>query len=266
MMARGRRALPLLLLGAGTAAAACTDVPSGPGTPFSIAFERLPFPAVVLGDLLRDTLGAVAPLAAVVYDGSGDLMADAAVEYVVVGGAATLQPGNLMRGDSLGGEVRITAYAGELPSLPRTLVVVRRPDTLAAPEAAPAPLEWVPLPAPAGLARSDTLAVRVLSQRPDSAPAAVPSWVVRYELFVNGTTAVALGDTSLVWVVDDNGRASAVDTTDAEGRATRRVRARGDAPGIAGVDSVVLFVTALGTEAPLPGSPVRIVLPVRSRE
>lgn len=266
MTARVRRALPLLLLGAGIAAAACTDVPSGPETPFSIAFERLPFPAVVLGDLLRDTLGNVAPLGAVVYDGSGAVIESARVEYLVVGGAATLQPGNVLRGDSLGGEVRITAFAGELPSLPRTLVVVRRPDTLAAPEAAPAPLEWVPLPAPLGLARSDTLTVRVLSSRPDSAPAPVPSWVVRYELFVNGTTAVAPGDTSLVWLVDDANRASAVDTTDVEGRAARRVRARGDAPGIAEVDSVVLFVTALGTEAPLPGSPVRIVLPVRIRE
>ncbi len=260
-----RRGLALLGGALGAAAlAACTDVPSSPETPFSIAFEHLPFPAVVLGDLLRDSTGAVASLEATVFNAAGEPIPDASIEYFVVGGAAVLLPGNQVRGDTLDGEVRITAVAGGIPSLPRTLRVVRRPDSLAGPTGAIEPIQYTPLPNPT-LNRSGPLTVRVLATPAGAQAVGVPSWVVRYEVLVEGVR-VAPTDTSLVWLVNDAGRPAVLDTTDAGGEATLRLRVDGANPAIDDLDSVVVSVTAQGVATPLRGAPVLLIVPIRPRQ
>ena len=70
-----RRALALALLGS----AACSDLTSTPGGPQSLSIDSLPFPAVVVGDTLRDTLGVAAPVTAKVYDGANRVIAGAPV-------------------------------------------------------------------------------------------------------------------------------------------------------------------------------------------
>jgi hypothetical protein len=264
--ARGRRAAPLaLLVGGAAVAAACTEVPTGADTPFSIEF-RLPFPAVVVGDTLRDSTGAVAPLAAVAYNADGDPIPAAPIGYFVVGGAAVLLDGGLVRGDTAGRTVRVSADANGIPSLPLQLAVVARPDSLAGPDEAPDTLRYGVIPDPA-LDRSEALTVRVLSVPEGGTAAGVASWVVRYRLVLGeDTLPVGIGDTTLAWLVDDNGRPSALDTTDASGAASRRVRVNGLNPAIDAVDSLVISVTAQGTRAPLRGAPVLLVLPVRPRQ
>ena len=245
-------------------AAGCTDLPSAAGEPFSIEFERLPFPAVVVGDTLRDSTGRAAPLAATAYDIDGAALPPTGVAYIVNGRAVTLLPGNFVRGDTVDAEVRVSALAGSLPSLTRTLRVVRRPDSLAGPTTAPGALTYGVPPNPTS-DRSDALAVRVLATPAGGTATGVQSWVVRYRLVVRGDT-LAVGDTSLVWLADDAGRPAPLDTTDATGEASRRVRINGLNPAVDGLDSVVVSVTAQGTTAPLRGAPVRLALPVRLRQ
>ena len=90
------------------------------------------------------------------------------------------------------------------------------------------------------------------------------SWVVRYRLVVEGDT-VPVDDTSLVWIADDAGRPAPLDTTDASGEASRRIRINGLNPAVDVLDSVVVSVTAQGTATPLRGAPIRLALPVRRR-
>ena len=245
-------------------AAGCTDLPSAADEPFSIEFERLPFPAVVVGDTLRDSTGRAAPLAATAYNIDGTPLPPTAVTYVVSGRAVVLLPGNFVRGDTLDAETRVSALAGSLPSLSRTLRVVRRPDSLAGPTTAPGALTYGVPPSPTS-DRSEALAVRVLATPTGGTATGVPSWVVRYRLVVRGDT-LAVGDTSLVWLADDAGRPAPLDTTDGTGEASRRVRINGLNPAVDGLDSVVVSVTAQGTTAPLRGAPVRLALPVRLRQ
>ena len=244
-------------------AAACTDVPTGADVPFSLEFERLPFPAVVAGDLLRDTTGAVAPLAAAAFNVDGAPIADAPIQYLLVGGGATLEAGGLVRGGTAGDTVRITAVAGDVPSLPRLLWVVPRPDSLAGPDEEPDALTWG-IPPNAANDVSDPIAARLVA-RVNGTVAPVRSWIVRFRLVVNGDT-LAPGDTNLVWLVDDQGRPSAIDTTGSDGTASRRVRINGlGIDPVDGLDSVVVSVTPLGLTTPVAGAPVHITLPVAQR-
>ena len=259
-----RRALLLATAaGAAAAVAACTDLPSSPDEAFSIEFESLLFLVVVLGDSLRDSTGTARPVSATAFNVDGTALPASAVQYLLVGAGATLLPGNFVRGDTLDAEVQVRAVAGTLPSLPRALRVVPRPDSLAGPTTAIPAIEYG-LPFSPTADRSDPVAVRVLNTADPAATAAVQSWVVRYRLVIRGDT-VPLSDTSLVWLVDDANRRSAIDTTDADGQASRRVRVNGLNPLVDDLDSVVVSVTAQGTRTPLRGAPLRIALPVRSR-
>ena len=270
MSARRTRAATFGVLAAGAAAAllaaACTDVPTGADVPFSLEFERLPFPAVVAGDLLRDSTGAAAPLGGIAFNVDGEPIADAAIQYLFVGDAARLEDGALVRGVSAGAgaagdTVRITAVAGDVPSLPQRLWIVPRADSLAGPQEAPDTLYWGIPPTPGDV--SGPIDVRLFA-RVNALAVPVRSWVVRYRLVVAGDT-IAPSDTSLVWLVDDAGRPSAIDTTDASGGAARRVRVNSLNDAIDALDSIVISVTVQGITTPIAGAPVLVTLPVAAR-
>lgn len=258
----GDRALVVGVAGAAALVlAACTDVPTGADVPFSLEFERLPFPAVVVGDLLRDSTGAAVPLDAVAFNVDGEPIAGAPIQYLLVGDAARLEEGALVHGVEAGDTVRITAVAGDVPSLPRLLWVVPRPDSLAPPTEPPDTLRYTIPPDPS---RDVSTVGTTLFARVDGTAVPVRSWVVRFRLVVDGDT-LAPNDTTRAWLVDDAGRRSAIDTTDAAGRATRRVRVNSLADGIDDLDSLVVSVTPMGITTPIAGAPVLITLPVARR-
>jgi hypothetical protein len=90
----------------------------------------------------------------------------------------------------------------------------------------------------------------------------VNAWPVRFELL---SPANPTNDTTKsVYLVDDQGRASTLDTTDASGLAGRKVRVRAAQFPAAGVtDSVIVRATATYRGVVLKGAPVRIALPVK---
>lgn len=120
-------------------ALACADV-GDPGGPTSLAFSlrQLPAPFLVLRDTLRDTLGNLAPLRALVYDGNDNLLPDAEVVYTVLDTAhVALRPGNyLVSTDTTPlRTVRVQARAGSLVSEPLAITILPAlPDTLVNPD------------------------------------------------------------------------------------------------------------------------------------
>jgi hypothetical protein len=241
---RGRR----LVLGIGAAAviaAACSDVPSDPNTPFSIEFNRAASPSVVLGEAMFDSLGNAAPLKARVFNAEGEEIVGAAVTYHVVA-YSNVTPTNPAFSDSVPLTVdaasgivtgksapvyatktaRVYAQAGKLQSQTITITATRHPDTLVAGASVKDSLMLSFLNTDSLLvAPSSPFTVRLLhtSGALSAADSAVPAYLVRFRIVQPANAAT---DTSYVMVTNGDRKRSELDTTDASGNASRQLRIR----------------------------------------
>lgn len=250
-----------LVAGAALAAAACIDLSTDPDEIVAIEFTPLAWPSVVAGDTLRDAAGAVAPLRARLFAGDGSEVVGAPVEFLVEDGGVRIAMSDLLvADDTTTGSARLRASATAVQSISRQVEVVAPPDTMRSDGTITA-LEWV-VPDNAQSNTSVPLGVQVLS-RVSGTAAGVRAWVVTFELDAGGPPP-SPADTTGVYLVGDAGRPSYVDTTDVQGKASRRLRVR-IAPGFTPPDSVVVTIRASRRGAPLAGGPVRLVLPLRPR-
>jgi hypothetical protein len=248
--------------------AACAEIGTGPSVPAAIELSPFPFPSVVVGDTLRSFDGKVAPIRAIVRNSAGDAIDDAPVRYLY----ADFNRDSALVVDSLTGvvvarkaitsEARLAARVGSTLQVIRTLTVTQRPDTASVP-AAPAIFRvTVPDTGRTGAQSNTSPALSVTVQsRATGQPSGVAGWAVRFDLV---RPANPTNDTSAtVYLVDDRGSASIIDTTDGSGNAGRKVRIRAATyPGVAG-DTVDVRATILYRGAPVPGAPLRLRLPVR---
>jgi hypothetical protein len=77
---RRRRGVRRAVLGAAAAAftaISCAEFGTGVGDISYIAFTGVPYPALIAGDSMRDSLGDAAPFTASAYDAAGRLIVDA---------------------------------------------------------------------------------------------------------------------------------------------------------------------------------------------
>jgi hypothetical protein len=255
-----RRALVVLAAAlAAVTAAACTEVTTDPNSPVAIAFDSLPAPSVVAGDTMRDPeTGAVVPLAAQAFNSHGDSIHGVTFTFFPrdTGSAIEIVDGNLLVGKTIrASQAGIVASLNGL-QLPQSIYVVPRPDALVqATDSVPALVLIVP-DGPSNVSK-DSLRVRVRHDT-TTADTVVRSWIVHFEITDSAKT---LADS--VRLVNDAGIASTVDTTDASGLASRKVRVFAKAGTSTGTtDSVVVFARSSYRGAQLPGSAVRFVLPV----
>ena len=268
MSARRPALSPALLGGAAlvVAALACGDVPTFPDGVAYISPVVLPSPAVALGDTLRDSTGKVAPLRLFGIDSDGDTVSTLTPVFVVTtvpGPTVTLTAANLVIGDSVR-PVQIVGQVGSRLQTPVvTLDVVRQPDSIAATGATAARF---PAPTAPEVTSVVTLGVNVTSPPVGTTVprAGVPSIRVRYAVTRVFPAAATIPDTTLV-LLDDAGRfalptgRTTVDTTDASGNASRRIRA---IP--LGFDSVEISASASNLRGvPLKGSPIRFMVTTR---
>ena len=237
-------------------ATACIDLSTDPDEIVAIEFQELPWPSIVAGDTLRDASGAVVPLTVRLLGGDGDVVTGP-VEFLTQQSFVHVTAGGLLVADDTAtGIAGIIASTTGIQSVVRQIAIVAAPDSMAA-NGAVTTLVWVVPDDPASNT-SQPLGVRVLS-----APnAGVPSWIVTFQLEAGGRQ-IAESDTTQIYLVGENGRASYADTTDQTGTASRRVRLK-VAPGFIPPDSAVITVRASYKGAPLIGSPVRLVLPLRA--
>ncbi|HUO52240.1 MAG TPA: hypothetical protein VMT93_06965 [Gemmatimonadaceae bacterium] len=145
----GRR--HLLLLGGAAAVAgaalACSEVSTNPNTVLSLQLVPMQLPSVVLGDSIHDTAGAVDSLHATAYNSKGLPVAGAPIRFLAISGRALVQVDSASGQvvglatldtvrDTLGNVVAIRTRAlviasvSGLQTLPDTIYVVERPDSL----------------------------------------------------------------------------------------------------------------------------------------
>ena len=251
------------------AAWSCTKLPSDPGTPFSIAFRRAPSPSVVLGDVMRDSTGQPARLQAFAFNLRGDTIRDFPVTYFLV--AKDSQPGKLEDGlitafsDTayIDDTLRVVAVAGGVQSTPLRIVVTLKPDALVL--VGTDTVRFL-LPAADTLPLSASMSVRLRHTpiAPESAQDTVVSaYEVRYRV-VGSSSGIA--DSSYVTIADGSRRFAPIDTTDANGGASRQLRVRRTkypypydtiTPGTSAVDTIHVDATASYMGTAVAGSPVR---------
>jgi hypothetical protein len=253
---------PALLAGAALVLGvlSCGEVPTLPDGIAYITSVILPSPAVAFGDTLRDSTGTVAPLRLYGIGNAGDTIRSITPVFVattVPGKGVTITAADLVIGDSVR-TVQIVGQVGTRLQTPATpLDVVWQPDSIAA---STPTASLFPLPGTGELSSTVTLGTTVTSAA-GGTRAGVKSIIVRYAITGIFPADASIPDTTLV-LVDESNRFSgttgrtAVDTTDASGSASRRVRA---VPF--GFDSVEITASANDLKGvPLKGGPIRFVV------
>jgi hypothetical protein len=204
------------------AVVACFELSGPPSGLVAISPIQVAWPSVVVGDVLRDGAGAVAPLRVEAYDGDGNVLDDATVTFIALDTGLRVGPDGVVHGDNVRtSPARIVAQvrrAGDVLQTPEIrLDVVPRPDSVAPAQDTTFAAKPIPATDPSPIP-SDSLRVRVVSR--GATPTPVRSWIVRYEIIaeppgVNGqrTALFNVGGTATV----------SLDTTDANGVASRLI-------------------------------------------
>lgn len=270
---RARRRASWLLVSAVVAATgvgtACSEIGLGPNEAAAIELEPFPSPSVVVGDTLRNIDGVVTPVRARVFNVRGDVIDDATPRYLYadfnIDSALTVDSatGFVVAKKFVAGDKRIAARIGGSLQVLRSIRITTRPDSVDGTNLTDILGTSLPDTGRRGLDSNSTKALTVTVRHIEAtAVTGVRSWPVRFELLnpanpTNDTTAAA-------YLIDDQGRASTIDTTDDSGVAGRRVRVRAlQFPSGAAVESVVVRATVTYKGKPLKGSPVRVTAPVR---
>lgn len=267
----GRRRWRRLLAAVSVAGAvlACAEIGTAPEQPAAIEMVPFPSPSIVVGDTLRSIDGVVAPVRAIVRNTAGDPIDNAPVRYLYADfnrdtGAVFVDSltGIVVARRAITGDARIAARVGPVLQVIRNLIVTVRPDTLEA-GASPPPLSvTLPDTGRSGAQANSSQAVQAtLRSLAGTAPVPVNGWVVRFGL---RRPLNAANDTSAaVFLVDDQGRASTIDTTDNSGTAGRRVRVRAASFPTTAVDTVEVQLSASYRGRLVPGASQVVRLVVR---
>ena len=255
-----RRTTTILLVASATLAVACLDM-SAPKGPASISVLQLPSGYVVRGDVMRDSAGAAAKLGVLAFDGDGKPIEDVQAQFFILDSnpAAHFDASGTLVGDRLG-SIRVIGQIGNLQT-----PLANIPVTLA-------PLTIAPVPV------KDTL---IAPLGPDSARSVGPKTISAIVHAVGDTgvqgvfvhfaitrTLASSSEAPAVYI-GDVGKPSTTDTTDGSGNATRTLyvlsRRLADQALVAGtkLDTVIVQASATYKGAPLSGSPVQIIVPVR---
>jgi hypothetical protein len=236
------------------AALACGDVSGSSTSVLSIQFDSLAAPSVVVGDTLRDTTGAVIRPTVHAFNFKGDEILQPPVWFqspdsgIVVDSVTGIVVADSLRSTP----ARIVATVGTLQAVQKVDVTLR-PDTLSAVNGLDS-LSYSLLDSTLNV--SPQLSVK-LSHGVAPNDSAVKSYIVSFSI-------VSQSDPQLGQLVNDGGKPSVVDTTDANGMAGRAIRLHPLFLGSA-TDSIIVNATAKYRGAQVSGSPVRLVLKVKPR-
>lgn len=235
----------------GLIAVACTDISGSSTSVLSIQFDSLSAPSVVVGDTLRDTTGAVIRPVVHAFNFQGEEIIPAPVFFLSPDSGITVDSvTGIVVGDSLRSTpARIVATVGTLQAI-QNVDVTLRPDLVQAVNALDS-LQYSLLDTTLNV--SSQLQVK-LTHGVAPNDSSVKSYIVSFAI-------VAQSNPQLGELVNDAGKPSVVDTTDASGIAGRKIRLHPLflSSGTA-VDSIVVNATAKYRGTQVNGSPVRLVL------
>ncbi|MGQ0767344.1 MAG: hypothetical protein ACT4OZ_16975 [Gemmatimonadota bacterium] len=218
----------------------CADFSIDPSVIASIEFPPLPSPSVIEGDTLRREDLTPYPLGIRVFTAGGAEVENPVVSFFIADTLTTVRGGFLVADAPLDFSAvnsftsRIVASADGLQSAPRTIAVIPRPNTVSRVDTATTDTIRYSAPAAAG---DTSMALRVRVSRTVGA-VNVPSYLVRYLLVsMEGDSLTTTDTTAAFFIVADDGRVTPLDTTDASGQASRRLRFR-IRQGQAAIDTV----------------------------
>ena len=238
---RRRGWLAAVLLTAAVSAHACRDIPAPEGGVLSVSRIQLPLPGVVAGDTMRDSTGAVAPVRIIAYGLNGQPLDPQPAPDFFVGDGAHFVLDSLLVGDSADRRVGIIASVGSIQTLPESVTVTRRPDTLVAADSTRHLRTW-------SLVTFDTVVnsaelTTIVQHREPGDTSGVNAVIVHYEILsAPAPTATGTDPGPSIQIMNGN-RVSARDTTSGGGRAARVARLRVAAfSGL--LDSAVVRATA----------------------
>jgi hypothetical protein len=232
---------------------ACTEISSNRNDVLSVRFDTLASPSVVVGDTLRDTLGVIALPTVTAFNFQNDSLLSPTIRFRALDRGVTVDSLNgLIIGDSLRTTaVRIIAAVGPVQAQ-QLLATTLRPDTIFNPATLPDSVTESLLDTTQNISVGS--AVKLMHRAAVDSP--VPAYIVSFAI------TFPLNNAS-VELVNDAGRASHVDTTGADGIASRRIRLHLGITGAIVPDSVVLAATAKYRGSKVRGGPVRLVIKIK---
>lgn len=241
-------------------AGACTKVGGDPNAVVALSFDALPFPAIVLGDTLRDEAGVPLKLSAVALNPEGDEIADAPITFLSLDAGGTVSPdGYVIAASGTATQFRIIAQSGTLQSRPLTVLTTPAPDSIAK-DGTVDTLRYSTPDTPDNV--SGAVSFKLFNTS-GLQPTAARGWIVHFSAEYHGTL-IENATSAFAWLVDDANHRSDLDTADANGVVSRRIRVISDAITTE-QDSIVVIGSATYRGLPLKGSPVRIVIQLRPR-
>jgi uncharacterized membrane protein len=243
-------------------AGSCTEIGTSPTTITSLEFDSLPFPAVVTGDTLRDSLGRAAPLHAIAFNAAGQVVPNPSITYLALDSGLTIGPTGIVTAQLRNGAVRVIASAPGLQSVPETLIVARRPDTVFATSLLVDTLRYT-IPDSASANVTPALGLQVATRDTAGGITGSQGWLVSYQVLYHGK-ALAVTDTTIASLWNTAGLSALLDTTQSGGTVSPRLRVRSTLlPTLTESLTVVASVRYRG--APVPGSPVTYLIQLRPK-
>jgi hypothetical protein len=225
----------------------CTEVATNPNAVVALRFDGSAYPSIVAGDSLRDSLGLLQPLQLTALNYRGDPVEGAPVVFSSPDTIVRVGEGGVVFARGFKADaapVRVFATVGTLQSKPDSLFVVPRADSIDAAKDA----EVVIVGSLGGTSGADSLRFFVFGDTATGRPpVAVPFWLVSFQLRYKGTL-IAPTDTTFAYTFEATGGATprrlpiAIDTTDAQGKATRRLFVR-SLPSAVAEDTIFLIAT-----------------------
>jgi hypothetical protein len=252
-MSRRRSASAALVVSFGAisfAAFACTDVSGSSTSVLSLQFDSLPFPAVVVGDTLRDTTGAVVLPVVHAFNFKGAEITPAPIYFLSPDSGVTVDSATgIVVGDSLRSTpARIVATVGLLQAIQKVSLTLS-PDLAQAVNGLDT-LQYSLFDTTLNVSHQLTVKLTHGIAPNDSA---VTSWLVSFAI-------VSQSDPRLAELVNSSGKPSVVATTDASGVAGTAIRLHPVFLTSTTGDSIIVHATAKYRGAQVNGSPVRLVL------
>jgi len=215
--------------------ASCSELGSPSGV-FAISPLLLPSPGMVVGDTMRDSTGAAAPLRVIGFSASGDTIVGTMAAFVTLDTFAHLSGSATLVADHIG-SARVLGGIGSLQTLPENVKVTLSPDTMYAADSTHH-LKTYSIIGGDTLVTSADLTTHV-SHKNGTTLSDVDAVVVRYSIVSAPTAKGSVPTVTLV-----NGSLVSTRDTTSGGRAGRAARLRVSRLMSVAVDSARILATA----------------------
>lgn len=258
-------------------AMACSDIfgSASRSAIASISALSLPYPTVVVGDVMRDSLGVAAPVSIVAFDADGNVVANQTPTFTILDATKSTLSTSLaidqngfvhgLARDTVG--ARVFAGFGTLTAPARRIFVSVAPSK-ATKTIATWEINFDPLVTDT-LTQSNWSPPLELTLTDASGITTAQGFIVTYAV-IRFPAPLNPGDQA-AYIGDDVGKPSGRDTTDLRGVASRRVVLRQSKLDTVSVrkglktDTIIVRATVRYNGADLPGTPLDYVIPVKKK-